>query len=112
DTGRLLVFDNQGYRGASRIVEVEPLTQRIEWAYAGTPAKPFYSELCGSCQRLPNGNTLITESTYGRAFEVAPEGRIVWEFISPHRAGDHNQLIATLFEVIRLDPAFFDTPFE
>ena len=43
----------------------------------------FFSELCGTCQRLPNGNTLITESTRGRAFEVTPDKEIVWEFVSP-----------------------------
>jgi len=34
-------------------------------------------------QRLPNGNTLITEAASGRAFEVTPEKEIVWEFVSP-----------------------------
>jgi hypothetical protein len=32
---------------------------------------------------LPNGNTLITEGANGRLFEVANEGRIVWEYIYP-----------------------------
>ena len=35
-------------------------------------------------QRLPNGNTLITEGSDGRVFEVTPEHEIVWEFISPY----------------------------
>ena len=35
-------------------------------------------------QRLANGNTLITESVNGRAFEVTADGRIVWEFLAPH----------------------------
>ncbi len=64
----------------------------------------FFSELCGTCQRLPNGNTLITESTRGRAFEVTPDKEIVWEFFNPHRAGENDELIATLFELIRIPP--------
>jgi hypothetical protein len=32
---------------------------------------------------LPNGNTLITNSGSGRAFEVTAEGKIVWEFANP-----------------------------
>ena len=37
-----------------------------------------------AAQRLPNGNTLITESHCGRLFEVTRDGEIVWEFINPH----------------------------
>jgi hypothetical protein len=36
----------------------------------------------GKHQRLPNGNVLIAESGQGRAFEVTPEGKIVWEYIN------------------------------
>ena len=37
-------------------------------------------------QRLPNGNTLITEGSDGRVFEVTPDHKIVWEFVSPYKA--------------------------
>ena len=57
-------------------------------------------------QRLPNGNTLITESDGGRALEVTPDRRIVWEFFNPHRAGEQGEYIATLFELLRLPPDF------
>jgi hypothetical protein len=30
----------------------------------------------GNAKRLPNGNTLITESSVGRFFEVTKEGRL------------------------------------
>jgi hypothetical protein len=55
---------------------------------------------------LWNGNTLITESENGRAIEVTRGGRVVWEFNSPHRAGPRSELVATLFEVLRLPPDF------
>ena len=35
-------------------------------------------------QRLPNGNTLITEGSDGRVFEVTKDHELVWEFISPY----------------------------
>ena len=60
----------------------------------------------GGVQRLANGNTLITESMGGRAFEVTRDGKIVWEFVSPHRAGDANELVAVLLDVVRLPPSF------
>ena len=40
------------------------------------------------------------------AFEVTADKRIVWEYISPFRAGDEQQLIATLFDLVRLPPDF------
>lgn len=103
--GRILLFDNKGGDepgGRSRVLEIDPVTRRIVWSYEGTPDRPFHSDTCGSCQRLPNGNTLITESDYGRAFEVTRDGEIVWEYLNPHRAGQRGELIATLFELIRL----------
>ena len=74
----------------------------------GEPAEAFYSKLAGYDERLPNGNTLITESTNGRAFEVTSDGKIVWEFINPERAGENNELIAVLCNVVRLGPDQID----
>ncbi|HEX5759367.1 MAG TPA: arylsulfotransferase family protein, partial [Thermoanaerobaculia bacterium] len=105
--GRLLVFDNLGYRGHSRVLELDLAGGAIAWEFHGTPPEAFSSPEAGSCQRLANGNTLITESERGRAFEVTPDGAVVWEFRSPHRAGRSGELVATLFEVVRLPPAAF-----
>ena len=44
----------------------------------------FYSRYKSAAQRLPNGNTLITESHCGRIFEVTPECEPVGEYISPY----------------------------
>ncbi len=113
DNGNMLVFDNFGSdpfaRDKSRVLEFDFAAGRTVWDYQGTAENGFYSETCGSSRRLPNGNTLITESDSGRAFEVTPQGRRVWQFDSPHTAGENGELIATLFEVERypLDyPAF------
>ena len=43
----------------------------------------FYSQLVSSAQRLPNGNTLVTEGCFSRLFEVTPEKEIVWEYRAP-----------------------------
>ena len=57
-------------------------------------------------QELPNQNLLITETDGGRAIEVTREGQVVWEFYNPHGVGDDDELIASLFEIIRLDSDF------
>lgn len=106
DRGGLLVFDNNWRERRSRVVETDPRTGEVLWQYVGDETDPFWSRTCGAAQRLPNGNTLISESDRGRAFEVTPDGEIVWEFYNPHRAGDRQQLIATLFEMVRLPPDF------
>lgn len=41
------------------------------------------STLISGAQRLPNGNTLITEGGTGRVFEITKAGQIVWEYVSP-----------------------------
>lgn len=105
--GNLLLFDNLGAGpDRSRVLELDPLTGEIAWRYGGTREVDFFSKTLGSCQRLPNGNTLITESENGRAVEVTPEGRVVWEFHNPHRAGGRDELVAVLFEMVRLPPDF------
>ena len=48
--------------------------------YSGSSERPFYTDIMGKHQWLPNGNMLITESTKGRAFEIDPEGALVWEY--------------------------------
>ncbi|HEY4563431.1 MAG TPA: arylsulfotransferase family protein [Thermoanaerobaculia bacterium] len=107
DGGRLLLFDNTGAGPErSRVLELEPLTGKVVWRYGGAPGEDLFSKTLGSCQRLPNGNTLITESENGRALEVTRDGRVVWEFYNPHRAGEHGELVAVLFEVVRLPPGF------
>ena len=111
--GNMLLFTNNmnarnDGTGDSRIEEFNPVSKALVWTYRGTEAQPFYSKYLGTAERLPNGNTLITESDAGRAFEVLPSGEIVWQFYNPNRAGDAAEFIATLPEVIRL-PADFPT---
>lgn len=102
--GHLLLFDNNPRGRASRILELDPLSGEQAWVYQGSDSEPFYSATCGVAQRLSNGNTLVTESDYGRAFEVTSDGSIVWEYYSPFRAGKDGRYIATMMEMQRLAP--------
>lgn len=107
DNGQLLLFDNTGAgRDRSRVMEVDPLTSEVSWQFGGMSQADLFSRTLGSCQRLPNGNTLITESENGRALEVTSKGKVAWEFNSPHRAGERDELVAVLFELVRLPPSF------
>ena len=78
----------------------------VAWKYQGNAREPFSSPSCGTSVRLPNGNTIITETNKGRAFEVTMEGKIVWEFYNPHLYGVGNRKIAGIDEMVRLPPDF------
>ena len=100
--GNILIFDNGGSSGfgppspiapggsgvyaraTSRILEIDPVTFELVWSYDGPG---FYALNISGVQRLPNGNTLITEGPGGRLFEVTTEGEIVWEYIHPVYVG-------------------------
>jgi hypothetical protein len=103
DNGRILLFDNCGHPGGSKVVEIDPLSGETHWSYAGNEENGFDSPVLGSCSRLPNDNILITDSVNGRAFEVTRTGEKVWEFYNSFRAADDESLIATLLEVQRID---------
>jgi hypothetical protein len=90
--GNIMAFNNNYSSGKSVIVEVVPPTNGYvysrtsgsaygpsspTWTYS---ASGFYSNHLGGCQRLPNGNTLIIESTDGRIFEVNSSGTVVWTY--------------------------------
>ncbi|MBD3349515.1 MAG: hypothetical protein GF400_10035, partial [Candidatus Eisenbacteria bacterium] len=107
--GNILLFDNQGNYGWSRVLEFDPVTQEIVWEYKGEEASDFYSARFGTAQRLPNGNTLVAESHYGRAIEVTPEGDVVWEFLNPARAGSDGELVANLFEIERVPRSYVES---
>jgi len=102
DSGRLMVFDNRGHRGHSKVIELDPASGQIGWGYYGDEGNGFYTWACGSNQRLANGNTLITETDPGRVFEITPEGDRVWEYVNPEPSAEDDALIGRLFEVIRL----------
>jgi hypothetical protein len=102
--GHLLVFDNGYRRGYSRVIELDPVRERIVWEYRGSPPDSFFTGSRGSVQSLPNGNLLITESMRGRVFEVTRSGETVWEFWNPELdAAKHRR--ATIYRMMRLAPA-------
>jgi uncharacterized protein (UPF0248 family) len=89
DNGNILIFDNGTSRldhniPHSRVIEVERATKEIVWSYQERYISDFFSPLISNATRLPNGNTLICEGSFGRFFEVTPAGEVVWEYVNPH----------------------------
>ena len=123
--GNILVFDNGGWAGYgvpnpgsangvknarrdySRVLEFDPLTLKIIWQYTPQEAgflmpmygHRFYSSLVSSAQRLPNGNTLITEGVDGRIFEITRKFEIVWEYVNPFHNKDYRSLVYRAYRV-------------
>lgn len=81
--GRVLVFDNGAGRGWTRLVIVDPMADQVEWTWSADPPDSFYCPLAGGCQVLDNGNLLVTHSAAGKAFELTPSGRTVWQLTLP-----------------------------
>ena len=81
NNGNLLLFDNGMRRKWSRVIEVAPQDDnKIVWTFRGKPDNPFFSNMRGLAQELPNGNILIVSSQEGRVMEVDREMNIHWDF--------------------------------
>ena len=72
--------DGYGYRREPG--KPYPPTEPI-WTYTAETPTDFYSRIMGCAQRLPNGNTLICDSTSGNLFQVTPAGKLVWQYVYP-----------------------------
>jgi hypothetical protein len=95
----ILIFDNGYRREYSKVIELNPVTESIEWHYMGTPRKAFFTSNKGSAQRLPNGNTLICQGNAGRAFEVTMDGRVVWDWPNPMIEDDRRAFLTSAGDV-------------
>jgi hypothetical protein len=109
ENGNILIFDNGAFRNGesityTRAIEVDRATKKIVWEYSHNTVKNlppwilygdsfFFSSFISIAQRLPNGNTLITEGNKCRIFEVTKDLKIVWEYISPYNIDDPMPLV-------------------
>ncbi|MBP9191570.1 MAG: aryl-sulfate sulfotransferase [Ignavibacteria bacterium] len=91
--GNIMAFNNREGTNASHVIEIIPPVDSLGnytlapgtayapaspvWTYA---ASGFYSNHLGGCQRLANGNTMLSESTSGNLFEVNSAGTVVWSY--------------------------------
>jgi len=108
--GTITVFDNHsdlsldGSRGGgSRIWRIDPATKAAVTLYGGRPDQPMYSPERSTHQMQANGNILIAEAQSGRAFEVTPAGKIVWEYINRYDA----DRVTWVHDAEAFDPSYF-----
>jgi hypothetical protein len=99
--GHLLVFNNGRGRSGRPYSSVDEIVPPVNargvyrrrpnhafgpaepvWTYTAAEKGQFFSGHISGAQRLPNGNTLICSGEGGRLFEVTPEGKTVWEYVS------------------------------
>ncbi len=115
DNGNIMLFDNQGYDDGSvgeerrsRVMEVNPATGEIPWAYTGDAHQKFYSSYRGSEQILPNGNVMAMETFPGhQLLEVTPDQEVVWRFSVK---ADEGKLVTNgMFKAHRYPRGYFDS---
>src|SRR5512137_268198 len=88
DTGAYVNPPTAGYNnwaapGHDTDKRTKSMSRQITWMYYSMANQGMFSHLDSSVQRLPNGNTLICDSTEGHIFEVTATGDAVWEYINP-----------------------------
>lgn len=101
DNGNILIFNNGSarLRAYSTVIEIVPPLNAdgsydllvgsayapldVVSEYRATPPESFYAPNISGAQRLPGGNTLITNGPGGRFFEIDANGEIVWEYLTP-----------------------------
>jgi len=100
--GNLTIFNNglrRSRHAYSSVLEIElPLaadgSYRLDdgaaygptgptWRYTANPKTGLFAEYISGAERLPNGNTLITDGPRGRLLQVTPAGKTVWIYDNP-----------------------------
>lgn len=97
--GNFLVFNNGTSRGYSSVDELVspadangfyPLVPGADydptgllWSYVASPPSSLNANNTSGAQRLPNGNTLVSDGPHGTFFEVTSAGQTVWKYVNP-----------------------------
>ncbi|WP_420587426.1 arylsulfotransferase family protein [Ruegeria sp.] len=114
--GTITLFDNRsggkpdaaygfrGNRGGSRILRIDPVSRDVTTVFDGSGEEAFYSLYRGKHQILENGNILLAETDRGRAFEVTPDGNVVWEVIN----GYDDEAVFWMMDALRYPLSYGD----
>ncbi|MFM2356657.1 MAG: hypothetical protein RLZZ528_2393 [Pseudomonadota bacterium] len=77
--GLIDIYNNNPGHGRSNLVTIDPATNLTVERWT-TDDSRFYSDGQGKQQRLPNGAHLVAVPAEGRAVEISPDGRKVFEY--------------------------------
>ncbi|HKR03131.1 MAG TPA: aryl-sulfate sulfotransferase [Bacteroidia bacterium] len=102
DANKIMIFNNGVNRPGGNASSVDIISPPVDsagnyyiaagvaydpvnpyWSYSDTVPVNFFSGIMGGSQRLPNGNTLICESTKGNFFEIDSAKNTVWRYVNP-----------------------------
>jgi hypothetical protein len=100
--GKIVVFNNHHSAKRSAVQVFDPRTHQVTWEYGGSGREPLYSKRSGGVEVLGNGNLLIVETDRGRALEVTPDKRVVWEYRSSYRVGEQGDRVAGIYSMQRV----------
>jgi hypothetical protein len=102
--GNFLIFENGSRRAGphrSELLEINPYAgaypdapylselaaggpaKQVVWSFTSRQPNSLSSRNISGVQRLANGNTFGIAGRHGHAFQVTPDGEVVWEYIVP-----------------------------
>ena len=106
----ILVLDNGIYREYSRIIEVNPVTEEIEWEYTTQPPTKFYTPGRGTVQKMPNGNYFICNADSAQLFEINKNKEIIWEYTKPKNSMGKRIIIQRAIKITPQELEKMDIP--
>lgn len=102
DDGKIMIFNNGVARPTMNYSSVDIIIPPIgengnyirennetfgpaeqDWIYTDSVPGNFFASNFSSAQRLPNGNILLCLGPGGQFFEVTPNNKTVWRYVSP-----------------------------
>ena len=97
--GNIIIFNNFHNDASSSVIEIIPPLNDVgtydinhglpygpetwQWIYSGNITTPMQ----GGAFRLPNGNTIITQTHTSKIIEVSYDGELLWEYIHESQSG-------------------------
>lgn len=80
ENDRVLEFTYEGGENASEVLSTPVAENEGHWNRTWSVDGFKWPR---DADRLPNGNTLVTDTLHQRVVEITPEGEVVWEFYAP-----------------------------
>lgn len=108
DNGDLLFFNNRRLSAFSSVDQFNMKRNELVWQYRSAGEQEFHSAILGGAQRLPNGNTLVTDGMRGHLFEINSRKDVVWEYFPQLEKNSRGFAwpIPPLFRVEQYEPEF------